>query len=143
MRNTRRIYSMAIILIIASGLLFAQGKAEKNEPEGKPSLAVSILPQEYFVQRIAGNLVNTVVLVGEGQSPHSYEPTPSQMASLAKAKAWILSGTDFEQVLEGKVSSLYPNLLVVDGTEGVTFRSLEAHDDHEGHDEHSMYASSL
>ncbi|HKL58042.1 MAG TPA: zinc ABC transporter substrate-binding protein [Sphaerochaeta sp.] len=143
MRNTRRIYTMALILIVASGLLFAQGKAEKKEPEGKPTLAVSILPQEYFVQRIAGNLVNTVVLVGEGQSPHSYEPTPSQMASLAKAKAWILSGTDFEQVLEGKVSSLYPNLLVVDGTEGVTFRSLEAHDDHEGHDEHSMDADSL
>ncbi|MDY0290077.1 MAG: zinc ABC transporter substrate-binding protein [Sphaerochaeta sp.] len=143
MRNTRRIYSMAIILIVASGLLFAQGKAEQREPEGKPSLAVSILPQEYFVQRIAGEKVNTVVLVGEGQSPHSYEPTPSQMASLAKAKAWILSGTDFEVVLGSKVSSLYPNLLVVDGTEGVTFRSLEAHDDHDGHDDHAIGEDSL
>lgn len=132
MRKNRQIYSIAIILILAGGLLFAQGKSEKQVPDGKPTIALSILPQQYFVQRIAGDLVHSVVLVGEGQSPHSYEPTPSQMATLAKAEAWILSGTDFEQVLEGKVSSLYPNLLLVDGTQGVAFRSLEAH----GHDEH-------
>ncbi len=132
MRNYRRIYSMVIILVVASGLLFAQGKSEKQVPDGKPVIALSILPQQYFIERIAGDLVHSVVLVGEGQSPHSYEPTPSQMASLANAEAWILSGTDFEQVLEQKVSSLYPNLLIVDGTSGVTFRSLEAHD----HDEH-------
>lgn len=132
MRKNRQIFSIAIILILAGGLLFAQGKTEKQAGDGKPTIALSILPQQYFVERIAGDLVHSVVLVGEGQSPHSYEPTPSQMAALAKAEAWILSGTDFEQVLEGKVSSLYPNLLVVDGTAGVTFRSLEAHD----HDEH-------
>ncbi|MBI9094981.1 MAG: zinc ABC transporter substrate-binding protein [Sphaerochaeta sp.] len=129
MRKNKRIqYSIAIILVLGAGLLFSQGKSEEQDSVGKPTLALSILPQEYFVQRIAGDLLDTVVLVGEGQSPHSYEPTPSQMASLANAKAWILSGTDFELVLEDKISSLYPNLLVVDGTEGVTFRSLDAHD---------------
>jgi len=138
MRKNKHLYSIAIILIFAAGLLFAQGKAENKKTDDKPTLALSILPQEYFVQRIAGDLVHTVVLVGEGQSPHSYEPTPSQMAALANAKAWILSGTDFELVLEDKVSSLYPNLVVVDGTAGVTFRSLEAHDD-----EHAIEEGSL
>lgn len=136
MRKIKRIYSIMIILMLGAGLLFAQGKSDRQKPDMKPTVALSILPQQYFVQRIAGDLVHSVVLVGEGQSPHSYEPTPSQMAALANAKAWILSGTDFEQVLVGKVSSLYPNLLVVDGTGGVIFRSLEAHDhdDHDGHD---------
>ena len=134
MRKIKRIITITTILVFATGFVFAQGKSEKQETDTKPIIALSILPQEYFVQRIAGDLVNTVVLVGEGQSPHSYEPTPSQMAALAKAKAWILSGTDFELVLESKVSSLYPNLMIVDGTEGVTFRSLEAHG-HEDHDE--------
>lgn len=140
MRKTKRMYGIAIIMIVTSGLLFALGNAEKKDLDLKPTIALSILPQEYFVQRIAEDLLGSVVLVGEGQSPHSYEPTPSQMASLANAKVWILSGTDFEEILEEKVSSLYPNLLVVDGTEGVTFRSLEAHDDHE---DHSMDKDSL
>ncbi|HAF85953.1 MAG TPA: metal ABC transporter substrate-binding protein [Sphaerochaeta sp.] len=140
MRNTKQIlYTIAIVLGLGAGLLFSQGKTEEQDSVEKPTLALSILPQEYFVQRIAGDLLDTVVLVGEGQSPHSYEPTPSQMASLANAKAWILSGTDFEQVLEGKISSLYPNLLVVDGTDGVTFRPLEAHD----HDEQAIGEDSL
>ena len=133
MRKTKHLYSILFILICIPGLIFAQGKPEKNDSDSKPTIALSILPQEYFVQRIAGDNVNSVVLVGEGQSPHSYEPTPSQMAALAKAKAWILSGTDFELVLEDKVSSLYPNLMVIDGTEGVIFRSMEAHDDHDDH----------
>lgn len=140
MRITKHIVSIPIVLILAGVILFAQGRSEKQETDMKPTIALSILPQEYFLQRIAGDLVNSVVLVGEGQSPHSYEPTPSQMAALAKAKAWILSGTDFELVLEDKVASLYPNLLVVDGTAGVTFRSLEAHDDH---DEHAIGEDSL
>lgn len=144
MRKAKRIYSIAIILAIAGALLFAQGKPEKQNTDTKPTIALSILPQQYFVQRIAGGLVSSVVLVGEGQSPHSYEPTPSQMAALAKAKAWILSGTDFEEVLVDKVSSLYPKLLVIDGTKGVTFRSLEEHDHEEGEDhDHAVDGDSL
>lgn len=120
---------------------FAAGISEKASgqtvvtPE-KPIVAVSILPQEYFVKRIAGNLVDIVVLVGEGQSPHSYEPTPNQMALLAQAKAWVLSGTDFEIALEPKIRALYPNLSIVDGTEGVTYRMLESHS-HEGEEAHT------
>ena len=145
MRKIKRIYSIAIILIFAVGFLVAQGKTEKGGPDLKPTIALSILPQDYFVQRIAGDQINSVVLVGEGQSPHSYEPTPSQMAALAQAKAWILSGTDFELTLVDKVSSLYPNLLLVDGTEGVTFRSLEDHDhdELETADEHGIDEDSL
>lgn len=118
----------------------ASGISEKQTLSGttetkKPMIMVSILPQQYFVEQIAGDLVDHVVLVGEGQSPHTYEPTPNQMAQLAQADVWILSGTDFEIALEPKIRSLYPKLLVIDGTDGVTFRSLENHS-HEGEEDH-------
>lgn len=132
MRIPNRFALLLILLLTGTTLLFSQGKGERPASDDRPTIALSILPQEYFLERIAGSLVQSVVLVGEGQSPHSYEPTPSQMASLAKAKAWILSGTDFEQGLVPKVASLYPSLLLVDGTQGVTFRSLEAHEHEDG-----------
>jgi zinc transport system substrate-binding protein len=94
-------------------------------------VAVSILPQQYFLERIGGDRVTALVLVGPGQNPHSYEPTPRQMASLAGARAWIKSGTDFELALEPKIRSQYPALRIVDGTAGVAFRELEKHS-HEG-----------
>jgi zinc transport system substrate-binding protein len=102
---------------------------EKVGPGEQPILAVSILPQAYFANRIAGDRVRVMTLAGPGQNPHNYEPTPKQMADLAAAGAWVLSGTEFEISLRPKVESLFPALLMVDGTRGVRFRTLEAHDD--------------
>lgn len=134
MRN--RIASILLVFTIALAPLIASGNNEtKTTGNAKPVVAVSILPQQYVVDRIAGDLVETVVLVGPGQSPHSYEPTPRQMSALSQADVWILSNTDFELSLQPKITSMYPDLTVVDGTEGVTFRYLEDHGHEEGEDE--------
>ena len=74
---------------------------------------------------------------GSGQNPHNYEPSPRQIQALSKASVWILSGSEFEISLLPKVTSLFPNLLIVDGTEGVQFRLLEDHDDDHDCDAHS------
>lgn len=103
--------------------------------QDKPVIAVSILPQKFFVERIGGNDVDTLVLVGPGQSPHSYEPTPRQLEKLSRSAVWILSGTDFEEALLEKVQSRFPRLSVADGTEGVVFRHIDAHHDDHDHNE--------
>jgi len=97
-------------------------------------IAVSIPPQAWFVSQIAGDKAHTLVLVGPGQNPHNYEPGPRQIQGLASAGAWILSGAEFEISLRPKIAALFPNLQIVDGTEGVSFRMLEEHDDGEDHD---------
>jgi zinc transport system substrate-binding protein len=91
----------------------------------KPLVVVSILPQAWFVDQVAGDRVRLVVLAGPGQNPHSYEPSPRQMNELAEAKVWILSGSEFEISLRPKIENLFPGLQIVDGTAGVRFRSLE------------------
>jgi zinc transport system substrate-binding protein len=101
-----------------------------------PVLALSILPQTYFAERIAGNHIRTVCMVGPGQNPHSYEPTPRQMGELAAAGAWVLSGSEFEIGLRPKVEALFADLAIIDGTEGVRFRTLEAHDDDDDNEKH-------
>lgn len=111
--------------------------AARGNDEIAPStvtIATSILPHQYVVDRIAGDFAESMVLVGPGQSPHSYEPSPRQMAQLSQSQAWITSGTDFETALVPKISSLYPSLAIIDGTSGVQFRYLDEHheeDDHE------------
>ena len=91
-----------------------------------PVIAVSILPQEEFVRAIAGDWVKVLVLVGPGASPHSYEPTPRQMAQLSSAKIWFTLNVDFEKGLRPKIAKLYPGLNIIDTSLGVRFRSLEA-----------------
>lgn len=126
---------LVVSLALSSALVFGSGAKETSNTRSKPVVVVSILPHAYFVDQLAGNLVDVVTLVGEGQNPHSYEPSPSQMARLAKAELWILSGTDFELSLRQKVTSLYPNLAIVDGTQGMVFRHLEEHEGHDDHDD--------
>lgn len=132
----RRAFTIFILFMTIVSLA-ARGTTEIRSPEPtKPTIAVSIIPQQYIVDTIAGDLVETVVLVGPGQNPHSYEPTPRQMATLSQADAWITSNTDFETALVPKIASMYPNLLLVDGTKGVTFRLLDEHEHEEDEDHH-------
>jgi zinc transport system substrate-binding protein len=95
---------------------------------GKPLIVVSILPQEWFVKNIAGDRVEVSVLVGPGQDVHDYEPTPKQIAGLANASAWLLSGAEFEIPFKAKVAAMFPQLPIIDGTQGVTWRYFDNDD---------------
>ncbi|MDP2791157.1 MAG: zinc ABC transporter substrate-binding protein [Rectinemataceae bacterium] len=97
-----------------------------------PVVAVSILPQSEFVARIGGGKVKVLTLVGPGASPHSYEPTPRQMAELSGASIWLSIGVEFENALLPKVKSLYPKLKVVNTVKDVVYRKLESHAHEEG-----------
>jgi len=120
-----RALAMLTLGIAATLPTFATGT--KEQTSGVPVIVVSILPQAYFVERIAGPRARTMVLVGPGQSPHSYEPTPRQMAELSSATMWLTIGVEFETALKPKVATLNPGLAIIDTTVGVTYRTLEAH----------------
>ena len=133
---TKRLSILAALLFCAAFVLPPFLAAQKP-----PVVAVSILPQAEFVRRIAGTALRPVVLVGPGSSPHSYEPSPRQMAELSGALAWFTVGVEFETALEPKIKSLYPRLSIVDTARNVKFRTLDAHshedEDHEedGHND--------
>jgi zinc transport system substrate-binding protein len=91
-------------------------------------IAVSIPPQEWFVSRIVKDKARCLTLAGPGQNPHNYEPAPSQIQNLSRARAWILSGTEFEISLRPKIAQLFPSLLIIDGTQGAQLRMIEDHD---------------
>ena len=124
-------FTAMVLLFFMTTILAAMPVSEQD----KPVIAVSILPQKFFVERIGGNDVETLVLVGPGQSPHSYEPTPRQLEKLSCSAVWILSGTGFEETLLEKVRSRFPALPVVDGTEGVVVRHIDAHHGDHAHNE--------
>lgn len=68
-------------------------------------VAVSILPQKYFIQRIAGDLAEVTVMVPPGADPHTYEPKPSQMRGLAGAKLFMTIGVPFEKAWLDRITA--------------------------------------
>jgi len=115
---------LLVLISVTVCWLPALGNAEKS----RISVFVSILPQSYFLERIGGDRVSVEVLVGEGQSPHTYEPTPRQMAKLAEAKAWFLIGVPFERGLVKKIRQFHRSLVIVETQKGVPYRYLAGHD---------------
>jgi len=92
---------------------------------------VSIVPQAYFLERIGGRHVEIDVLIGKGQSPHTYEPTPRQMTKLARARAFFGIGVPVERGILKKIRQSHRNLLMVETQKGIAYRQLEHHHHHE------------
>ena len=108
-----------------------------------PTVTVSIIPQKYFVEQIAKDLVKVNVMVGAGASPHTYEPKPAQMQMLANSDAYFSIGDGFEKAWLPKFKSSNPKMLMVDSIKGVQKIAMAEHH-HEGekggHEEHEELA---
>jgi zinc transport system substrate-binding protein len=107
---------------------------QPKQKEGRDLVSVSILPQKYFVDQIAGDLVQVNVLVSPGASPHNYEMLPSQMKDLAKSKVWLKIGLlTFEEALGDKLATINKDLLIVNCSQGISPIAGSECEEEEGH----------
>ena len=84
---------------------------------------VSILPQKYFVERVGGEHVAVSVMVGPGQSPATYEPTPNQLARLTRARIYFGIGVEFEDVWMRRITAANPAMRIIDMRGGIPPRA--------------------
>lgn len=125
-----RLYRPALLLAVACCLAGCHSGTKTRRRPAKLVVMVSILPQAYFAERLAGDLADVEVLVGPGQSPHTFEPTPRQLDQLAKADVYFLAGVPFEYTLCRKIAEQVSGLRMVDTLRGITL--MGAGDDRPG-----------
>jgi len=92
----------------------------------KPIVAVSIPPQKYILDELAKDLVEPLVIVKPGNSPHTYEPKPSQMIALSKAKLYLAIGVEFEDVWLNKFKEQNPSMLIENVDKNITKISISS-----------------
>jgi len=97
---------------------------------------VSIAPEMIFVKAIGGDKVNVSLMVQIGNSPHTYEPKPSQMIAIAKAGLYFAIDVEFEHVWLPKFQSLNAQMKVVDLSQGIEKIEMVHHEEHASHAEH-------
>jgi zinc transport system substrate-binding protein len=91
-----RVAKFFIFLLLVSA---ACSNQSTNDSNNKKTITVSILPQKYFVEKIAGDHFNINVMIPPGASPVTYEPTPKQMKELSNSFAYLKIGhIEFENV---------------------------------------------
>lgn len=114
----------------------------KNIHTNKPTITVSIVPQQFFVHQIADTLFDVNVIVPTGSSPATYEPTPKQMMSLSKSDIYFRIGhIGFEKAWIDKIKSVNKKLKIIDTSEGIKLifddnHSHNHNDNHKGANPH-------
>ncbi len=89
-------------LTMVSFMLSGCGKNQANgdistEVEEKPIVAVTIVPEQTFVEAVCGDLAKVVTMVPPGSSPESYEPTPKEMEQFSNAELYFTIGVPSEE----------------------------------------------
>lgn len=115
---------------ILAVLLF--GLVDSVQAEGRLPVYVSILPQQYFLEKVGGELVDVSVMVLPGASPATYEPTPKQMAGLARAKAYFSIGAPFESSWLERIQAANSQMTVFATDAGIPKIPMVEHDHHHG-----------
>ena len=100
------------------------------------NVIVSILPAQTFVKAVGGDKVNISLMVEPGNSPHTYEPKPSQMMDISKAELYFAIDVEFEDVWLPKFQDLNPTMKVIDLAQNVEKMQMQESHEKEGHEGH-------
>lgn len=108
-----------IFLLLTSFLVITSCEPGKYELDNT-HISVSILPQKYFIQKIAKDYFKVNVLVPPGASPASYEPSSRQMKELTKSISYIRIGhIGFEQAWMESLQKINKKMKITDLSVGI------------------------
>lgn len=129
---------LAAALLVSCGNRGTETFREPRDGEaaGRLRIAVTILPQKFFADRIAGDLAEVMVLVAEGQDPHDYQIKPSQIMALGEADFYVTVGVEFEQAFLPSIRRGLPNLEILDGSAGMELIPFSGHSGEEKDEDH-------
>jgi ABC-type Zn uptake system ZnuABC Zn-binding protein ZnuA len=149
-----------LILTILATLLAACSPADHINPPGDLALpengAVSLASGEKLTvvattsfigdvaAQVAGDAINLTTLIGVGQDPHGFEPTPQDLAAIERADLILVNGLGLEEVLLEAIgeTAAAPVVPVSAGIEplGHNDEHEEKEEDHEEGEDHGHTA---
>jgi zinc transport system substrate-binding protein len=115
-----RIDRRTVAAVTLLALTLIAGCSSSEAPD-RPVVAVSVEPQAYFVEQIAGELVQVVVMVPPGANPATYSPTVHQIQALSDASLYFKvghAGFAFERSWLDSMLEVKSGLVIVDGAQG-------------------------
>lgn len=126
-------------LIIFSVILLAFSGCNPSSISEKDVISVSIIPQKFFVQQIAGSEQPINIMIPSGASPATYEPTPKQLVQLSNSAIYFKIGhIEFEKSWMEKIKSTNASMKIYDVSDKIEL--IEGEASHHGDHDHSSGA---
>ena len=120
------------------GLLLFNACEFPENNANKQIISVSILPQKFFIEKIAGDAFTINVLIPPGASPENYDATPKQIKALETSILYLKAGyIEFERNWIDEMANNFPLLKIVDTSTGIEL--LQDKNDHHNNHHHSSW----
>jgi manganese/iron transport system substrate-binding protein len=149
--------ALSVLLFTASGCRPAavateeQAHERENPDEMPPLSAVTLNEGERLqvvattnivadvVQNVGGDLIDLKTLMPVGTDPHTFEPTPQDVAAVADAHVVFVNGAGLEIFLEHLMESAGEGVTVVPVSYGLELRQFEHAQKQEGDHHHGEF----
>jgi ABC-type Zn uptake system ZnuABC Zn-binding protein ZnuA len=127
----------SLIIALLSVILFVGCSTPQVEISGSPiKVAATTTIVGDVVSEIGGDFIDLEILLPAGSDPHSFQPAPKDLVTVAEARLVFANGAGLEEFLEPLIQNAGGNAQVVEVSEGIDL--LEAQDVHEeDEEEHS------
>ncbi|MFO7864652.1 MAG: zinc ABC transporter substrate-binding protein [Salinivirgaceae bacterium] len=136
----RLFYVLPLALLFALPSCSTSDKTKNNSD--KDAIYVSILPQKYLAEQIAGETFTIHALLPPGASPAVYEPTPKQLRQLSGAKAYFRIGyIGFELAWMDRIAATNKDMIIFDQSKNVTLIETDHQHHHEGEHHHHSHGN--
>lgn len=131
MSNHRTIFILILIIVIGGGfILFPKTTHHGESNPERMSVVTTLFPLYDMAREIDGTYADVTLLLPPGVSPHSYEPTPSDMLTIADADVFIYTGSFMEPWVDDILSGMdTSHMSIVDAS---TYATIEHHEENEG-----------
>lgn len=135
--TSRSLVAAAFAVLLLTAATAGCIGTDRHQQDGEIVVAVTIPPEQEFVERVGGDHARVVLLVPPGADPHTYEPPPGVIADLAGADIYAVvgSGIEFELAWKDKIAAMNHGMLIVDCSRGIDLIST-GEDGHRGTDPH-------
>ncbi len=130
-----------ILYILFSAILLVSCRHKPDE-NAKIQVTVSIIPQKYLVDYIAGGKFEVQVMQPAGANHETYEPAPRDMQKISSSKLYLALGAlDFELAWLDKFKASNPAMQVINTSEGIVMLGGHNHENDEMHEtvDHKNY----
>jgi ABC-type Zn uptake system ZnuABC Zn-binding protein ZnuA len=114
-----------LLLIIATA---CRSSASSN-PQADPVVLTSTTFLADITRNIAGDRVEVGSLLPVGVDPHSYQPTPEDVARIEQSKLLIINGAEYEHFLESLLENAGGERETIEASAGLSVRE-EAESEH-------------
>lgn len=127
-----------IIFLLFIALTLACTSGENNPARNSRIIYTGLPPIAYLAEKIAGPTVTVEVLLRTGQSPHTFEASPSQISSLTQARLYLSVGFPFENTILEKLPEDQEGVKIIACDNAILRHTFEydfTHEDHQ-HEAH-------